>query len=180
MRLIEIQTGKSEKVSIDNPDKNKEMDIYMVRQNRQGDVVENVVVELKRPSVLLGEHELSQVKRYMNVIKKEDRFNSGKTKWTFYLVGNRFDTSSYIEGEIESHKSYGEPNLVHVVDDGKTKIYVLKWSEIFEDFSKNHSYLMEKLKLEEKLWLTEHADAAVEDALNNDATMPAYEIKSKK
>lgn len=40
----------------------------MIRQDRKGDVTENVVVELKRPTVALGEKELSQVKKYMQVI----------------------------------------------------------------------------------------------------------------
>ena len=34
-----------------------------------------------------------------------------------------------------------------------TKIYVLKWSEIFEKFSKRYEYLLGKLKYEEELWL---------------------------
>lgn len=33
-----------------------------------------------------------------------------------------------------------------------TKIYVLKWSEIFDEFSKRHEYLLDKLKLEEELF----------------------------
>ena len=54
-----------------------------------------------------------------------------------------------------------------------TKIYVLKWSEIFDDYSKRHDFLMEHLKLEEKLWLETHesADEAVTDVKNNSATL---------
>lgn len=44
------------------------------------------MVELKRPTVALGETQLSQVKKYLQVIRKEDRFNMGNVKWTFYLV----------------------------------------------------------------------------------------------
>lgn len=71
----------------------------MIRQDRKGEVTENVVVELKRPKVKLGEKEVSQVKKYMHVIRSNSRFNAGNVKWTFYLVGNDFDTSHYIEGE---------------------------------------------------------------------------------
>lgn len=54
-----------------------------------------------------------------------------------------------------------------------TKIYVLKWSEIFDEFSKRHEYLLEKLKLEETLWLKQHdnADDVVEDITSNSAIM---------
>lgn len=110
----------------------------------------------------------------MRVIKSTPRFNAGNVKWTFYLVGNEFDSSNYISGELESHKQLGEQHLIHCQDDGMTKIYVLKWSEIFDDYSKRHDFLMERLKLEEKLWLETHdsADSAVKSVQNNSATLP--------
>lgn len=150
--LILATTGKEEDVDIDHEDKNKEMDIFMIRQDRKGDVTENVVVELKRPTVALGETQLSQVKKYLQVIRKEDRFNMGNVKWTFYLVGNKFNTSGFLEGELENNKNHGEQHLVYWVDNGMTKIYVLKWSEIFDEFSKRHEYLLDKLKLEEAVY----------------------------
>jgi len=61
------------------------------------------VVELKRPTVALGEDQLSQVKKYMQVIRKDDGFN---------LVGNKFNTSGYVEGELDNNKSHGEEHLV--------------------------------------------------------------------
>ena len=171
--MIKAEMGIEEEVHIEHPDKNKEMDLYMIRQDRQGRVTENVVVELKRPKIKLGEKELSQVKKYMRVIKNTPRFNAGNVKWTFYLVGNEFDKSLYIPGELESHKFLGEQHLVHCQDNGLTKIYVLKWSEIFDDYSKRHDFLMEHLKLEEKLWLETHesADDAVTAVENNSATL---------
>ena len=80
---------------------------------------------------------------------------------------------NFLEGELENNKVHGEENLVYWVDNGMTKIYVLKWSEIFDEFSKRHEYLLEKLKLEETLWLKQHdsADDVVADIANNSATM---------
>ena len=62
-----------------------------------------------------------------------------------------------------------------------TKIYVLKWSEIFDEFSKRHEYLLDKLKLEEELWLRKHnsADEVVADAQNNSAIMEMPLIPKK-
>ena len=113
--LILATTGKDEDVDIDHEDKNKEMDIFMIRQDRKGDVTENVVVELKRPTVALGETQLSQVKKYLQVIRKDDRFNMGNVKWTFYLVGNKFNTSGFLEGELENNRNHGEQHLVYWV-----------------------------------------------------------------
>ena len=145
----------------------------MLRQDRHGNVTENVVVELKRPKIKLGEKEVSQVKRYMRVIKSEPRFNAGNIKWTFYLMGNEFDNSGYIEGELESHRNLGDQHLIHEQDNGMTKIYVLKWSELFDSYSKKHDFLMEKLKLQEKLWLEKHdsADNAIESIKDSSAKL---------
>lgn len=148
--LIKVQTGIDERVDINHPDKNKEMDIYMLRQDRHGNVTENVVVELKRPKIKLGEKEVSQVKRYMRVIKSEPRFNAGNIKWTFYLMGNEFDNSGYIEGELESHRNLGDQHLIHEQDNGMTKIYVLKWSELFDSYSKKTRFSYGKTKITRK------------------------------
>lgn len=178
--LILRTTGIEENVKIDHEDKNKQMDIYMIRQNRTGKVLENVVVELKRPSVSLGESELSQVKRYMRLIAKDDRFNASKTKWSFYLVGNKFSKDEYIEMELGNNKDKGEEHLVF--KNGNQKLFVLKWSDIFDEFNIKHNYLMDKLKVEEELWLKEHnnADEIVDDIKENSATMPSAIIPNKK
>lgn len=180
--LIVSTTGKDDKVSIGHPDKNKEMDIYMLRQDRKGQVTENVVVELKRPSIYLGEKEVSQVKRYMRVIQSDPRFNAGNTKWTFYLVGNQYDNSKFIEGELESHKYSGQQFLIHTADNSMTNIYVLKWSEVFNAFSKRYDFIMDKLSFQQELWLTKYnnADEATASLGNSTAKMPEAVIPKRK
>ncbi|MEA5009685.1 ATP-binding protein [Clostridium tyrobutyricum] len=183
MGLIKAQTGKNEKVSINNKDKNKEMDIYMLRQNVVGKVTENVVVELKRPTIALGEEQLSQVKRYMRVIKSDDRFNAvGNVKWIYYLVGNHFNSNGYMQGEIESHDNLGEQNLVHSEQKGNQRIYVLKWSDIFNGFTQKNKYLMDQLKLKQELWLRKHSSAneVVNDIKSNTATLAPPIVPKKK
>lgn len=180
--LIKTTVGNDEKISIDHPDKNKEMDIYMIRQDRKGVLTENVVVELKRPSVRLGEQEVSQIKRYMRVIKAEPRFNAGNVKWTFILVGNEFDGSGSIEGELVGHKSNGQQFLIHTQDEGLTNVYVMKWSEVFDGLLRRHDFLMEKLKFEQSLWLQKHGtpEDAVEETQNNSAKMPEAVVPKRK
>ncbi len=134
---------KAEKIT--HPDRLKELDIFLVRWLKQLDVVQNVIVELKHPDLTLGEKELSQVKKYMQVILSADQFNASNMTWKFYLVGNRIN--SFIEGEIENASSRGERNLVHAVRNHK--IYVRTWSEIFTDFDLRHDFLLERLKFEQ-------------------------------
>jgi hypothetical protein len=171
--LLIKTVGDDSKVTLEHEDKNKEMDIYMVRQDRNGNITENVVVELKRPTVPLGEAQLSQVKKYMRVIKSDDRFNAHNVKWTYYLVGNKFNQNGYMKDELESHRNLGEPHLVHADGNGNNKIYVLTWSDIFDDFSKRHEYLMSKMEVERELWLKRHdsVDETVKDIKENSATL---------
>lgn len=175
-RLLYFTDGESGKVRVDHPDAQKEMDIFMIRQRKDWSYIENVVVELKRPSVKIGERQLSQVKRYMRVIQSNDRFNASNYRWTYFLIGNTFDNSGFIEGEIRSHQSYGDESLVHT--DGNHKIYAMRWSELFNRFSIQHDFLLDKLKLSEKLWLEKHssADEVVAAACNNSAALEAEQI----
>jgi len=171
-RFNYILTGEDVKIDIDHPDKNKEMDIFAVRQDISSNGYTNIVVELKRPNVNLGEEELRQVKKYMYVILKQPKFNGPNMKWEFYLVGNKFDSSKYIENEIESQKNHGEKSLIFKID--KYKIYVKTWSEILAEFEMKHKYLNDKLELERQKLLPPDmtADSIVEDVKSNTANQP--------
>ena len=172
-RYIYLLNGETKEISIDHPDKNKEMDIFMVRQLLQSDTIHNVVVELKHPRVRLGEKELSQVKKYMRVILSQPEFNGKKHFWEFYLVGNQLDTQGFMEGEMESHKHHGEKSLVYSRDNHK--IYAKTWSDIFADFELRHKFLYEKLKLKREQLIEEstNADHIIQKVSRNSAIQPS-------
>lgn len=178
-RLLYFQSGKTDKVKINHEDVNKEMDIFMVRQNKSFGYLENIVVELKRPSVSLGEEQLSQVKSYMRVIISDARFNSPNSQWRYYLIGNKFNKNGYIEGELESNINHGEQGLVY--KNKNQKIYVKTWSQIFEEFSVTSDYLLKRLNFSKECWLKKHsnADDAVKDVVNNSARIDFEEIPNK-
>lgn len=136
-----------EDIGIEHPDKLKQMDIFAVRQDVTHQKYHNVVVELKHPNISLGETQLSQVKKYMSVILSNDYFTADNMTWEFYLIGNRFSSNGFIEGEIENNKNHGEPSLVYSIK--QCKIYVMRWSELFADFEMRHSHLNEKLMIEQ-------------------------------
>jgi hypothetical protein len=64
---------------------------------------EHLIVELKRPSVKLGSDEVLQIEKYALQIAEDIRFDKGKTKWIFKLIGNDYD--SYVRGRINQAKS---------------------------------------------------------------------------
>ena len=135
-----------EDTGIEHPDKLKQMDIFAVRQDVHSGSINNIVVELKHPDIRLGEKQLSQVKKYMNVIMSVDQFNAPNMTWEFYLIGNTFKSDNFIKNEINSNKGHGERSLVFKVD--RFKIYVKTWSEVFAEFQIRYDYLLQKLSLD--------------------------------
>lgn len=157
-RLTHILNNDSDKKSIDHKYKNREMDLFLVRQGKKQNKIENVVLELKHPvNIRLGKKEFDQIYDYYQVIQSESQFNAENMEWKFYLIGNKFDSTDYIADQIKSHKSHGEAGLAFT---GKYKIYVFKWSEVFTEFELKHDYLNEKLKLELDRLSDEQYDSA--------------------
>lgn len=148
-RFLYILRGEAKpkgSVYIDSPHRKKEMDIFAVQRKLNGSLKKCIVVELKRPSKVLGAKELQQVKKYFSVIDGEDRFNAPNVEWEFFLVGN--DYNKEIADELESARSHGEQSLIFSV--GKKKIYVKKWSEIFTEHEVNLNFLNEKLAIRQQ------------------------------
>lgn len=147
-----VSKSKINAEKIKHPDVNKEMDIFAFRQNNHSQKIENIVVELKRPNIQLGEIEVSQIKTYMGLIYNESQFNSPDAQWTFILVGNKFDKSGYIPREINNSKVWGKNNLIQHVDDAGQHydIYVRTWGSIFDEFEIRHKFLLDKLEMKRK------------------------------
>jgi hypothetical protein len=177
-RYIYLLRGEKKEVIIDHPDKNKEMDIFAVRQDLQNDIISNIVIELKHPLVKLGKKELDQVEAYLDVILKQHEFNASNMYWEFHLVGNSLDSTGYIERQYKNVEIYGEKSLVF--KNPRYKTYVKTWSEIFADFELRHKFLNEKLELErDKLIDSElSADEIINNIRNNTAAQPSHDFVS--
>lgn len=165
--------GEKKSRKINHADKQKEMDIFMVRQLPIGEhSISNVVIELKNPSIKLGATQLDQVKTYMRVILEQPEFNASNMMWDFYLIGNEFDATGYIEGEFENARSHGERSLAYRAK--QYRIYVKTWSEIFTEFEMRHKFLIEKLQLErDKIMVSEQsADEVIANQVYSSAAQP--------
>lgn len=172
--ILEGETYTRDEINIDDPDKRKQMDIFAVRQMKNGDVKSSIIVELKHPQIILGYKALEQVKRYKDVILKEDRFNASSIEWNFYLVGNKYNNQ--IENEIRNLKHNGEKSLVYSVDN--FKIYVKTWSEIFTEFELNYDFLFDKLQIEQKRIIESRGKTKEEiiNTQNNNTARAAEEL----
>lgn len=137
----------------DDPEKNRRPDIFMCRQrsipdsyNNDDDIEENIMVELKRPTVVIGKEQLRQIEDYMDYIIRNDQFNSSTRKWKFFVVSNRVD--NYIEKQYEAFQDKGKRYLVK--SSGNMEIFAMSWDDLFRTFTTKHKYLLAKLELDQK------------------------------
>ena len=177
-RYTYLLTEKDTSVEIDHQHKLKEMDIFACRQNTLVDRIENIVIELKHPSISLGEEQYSQLHKYLQVISTQPEFNGSNVHWEFYLIGRKFSTSKYIEDLIDTNKNHGIPSLILSKDNGRIKVYAKKWSEVFADFEIKHNFLDSKLKLEREQLFNELSTAnEVIEAIKDNSAIQPKEIK---
>jgi hypothetical protein len=71
---------------------------------------ENIIVELKRPSVVTGKEQYRQIEDYRDIILKEPKFQFQRRKWTFIVVGKEVD--DFIKGQYKSFSDKNRPLLV--------------------------------------------------------------------
>lgn len=153
-----------------HPDKNKEMDIFVVRQDKYHNKIHNVVLELKHPNRRLGKKYVRQVETYFEVILSDPRFNASNMEWSYYLIGNEYDTTGFIEAQLENAKNHGEPSLIFKARNHR--IYVKRWSELITDVELRHNFLNEKLQIQrEQLVLEEGAAKTADEVITRAQTL---------
>ncbi|MCD0444243.1 ATP-binding protein [Glycomyces sp. A-F 0318] len=87
---------------------------------------EHVVIELKRPSVHIGETELSQIKKYAHAVHKDARFATTDTRWEFWIIGD--DVKDEIELDINQQNR--DPGVA--VQTERMTVRVLTWAQIIQ------------------------------------------------
>ncbi|UXX78997.1 ATP-binding protein [Reichenbachiella carrageenanivorans] len=152
--LYFLEKGEKEKIRIEEKKRLKRPDVFICRQidvpdpnSNEYTLEENIIVELKRPSVDIGKDQYRQVEDYMNIIIDEPRFNSQLRKWKFILVGKRVD--SFIEGKYESQKNKGKKFLVESVSN--YEIYAMTWDDLFKIFDHHHKHLIDNLEFKKSV-----------------------------
>jgi len=176
-RHLHLLRGETPVKSINHEDKNREMDIFLCRQDVLTNEIKNIVVELKHPALKLGEQELAQVKKYMNVIMNEPQFNGSNMTWEFYLIGTDFNSKGEIEAALENAKPHGERSLAFKT--GPYKLYVKKWSELINEFDMKHKFLNDKLQLERRSIESEEGSGATASQIVKTASRNTAAIQKR-
>jgi hypothetical protein len=162
-----------DKQPLTHPDKNKEMDLFIAQKGfKVGDddkkYFHHVVIELKRPSIKLGDKELAQIKTYKNVIANEPQFQDENSVWDFELIGNEISeskiTAANLRAELDSNRMHGEPGLVQKT--GNYRIIVKTWKQILNEFELRYDEITNKLSLQELKIVSETPDKLTEDVVS--------------
>lgn len=106
-----------------------------------GERLENLVIELKRPTKVLGKKELDQIESYAYAIADDALFPKENTKWNFLLLGMNFD--KYVERKLKDKKN-GDGNYYNS-DDGHISISVIRWNKIIQENKLRFDFLKSKL-----------------------------------
>jgi len=122
----------------DNEDYNKIPDIVLWRNNKFGNVYENLVVEIKRPTKVLGSTEMDQIKKYALAISKDGRFSKENCKWRFILIGK--DIDDYIKNELSSTRS-------GFIEYPTYTIEIITWGELITNNKLKYEYFREKSRI---------------------------------
>ncbi|HQK40846.1 MAG TPA: ATP-binding protein, partial [Flavobacterium alvei] len=144
-----IESGKNNNEKLKSKDKLKRPDIFIARQaeitdpnSDQYTIEENIIVELKRPSVEIGKVQFDQIEEYIRFIINEPKFISELRTWKLILVGKKVD--DWIKDKYESNKGKGKRFLVEAVRN--YEIYAMTWDDLFKIFDIRHKHLVNKLE----------------------------------
>lgn len=129
----------------------RRMDIFTCGKRRYSDgtecgIEENLVIELKAPRVKLTKTVLRQVEDYMDFIRKQPQFSSPYRTWKFVAVCGEMDDD--VKSRCVAQKEKGKLGLVTQIEN--YEVYALTWDDIFSSFELRHSFLLEKLKMDQE------------------------------
>jgi hypothetical protein len=118
------------------------VDLLLARQIPQTrNRLEHLVIELKRPTVPIGNDEAQQIKDYALAVAEDDRFDKADVDWDFIAV------STKLAGTIpEESRQEGKPaGLLTTFKQGRVRVWARTWGEIIEETRHRHKFVKEKL-----------------------------------
>jgi hypothetical protein len=112
-----------------------------VPQNHS-DEREHLVVELKRPSVKIGENELNQIESYAFTVAADERFSSLKTRWSFWVISNDLDGFAK-----QKTRTLNNPRgRVFISEDGNIEVWAKTWAEVIAECKSRLRFVEDHLR----------------------------------
>lgn len=112
-----------------------------VRRHRADDI-EHLVVELKAPSVSIGDKEISQTNKYAIAVANDERFSTVPgVRWHFWVISN--DMTDYAKRMIQGGP---DRNRRLVFKDENICVGVKTWGEVIEENRARLQFFQEHLQ----------------------------------
>lgn len=102
---------------------------------------ENLIIELKKPSVDAGFAEKTQIESYASKVASDPRFPKEKTRWKFILI------TKNAKLEIEPFLNQKNRRFGHISEGDNFDVYILPWGHILSEARNRHEFIKEKLNL---------------------------------
>jgi len=137
-REIEIDTP------VTRPDGSRGIVDLMFSRNIQlagSEEREHLVVELKRPDVIVKADTLTQIKSYAFAVARDARFRDVPAKWVFWAVSSDIDDFA----KLDVNQRDRPRGMLHQSDDPSITIWVKTWSQIISDCRARLRFFSEKL-----------------------------------
>jgi hypothetical protein len=103
---------------------------------------EFLLIELKRPSLVISRKELDQVEDYVNALLTQPDFANTSTFWNFYLVSSEYDDA------VKERITQVERPVGLYLDKPSHKVWVKSWAELIRDAESRIDFVQEKLQIE--------------------------------
>ncbi|MDP2874959.1 MAG: ATP-binding protein [Holophaga sp.] len=91
--------------------------------------LEYLVVELKRPSVVVGSEEITQIEKYAQAVADDSRFHGIPARWTFWVISNDMDSFA----RRRASQAGAPRGRIHISDDPRMTVWIKEWSQVLHE-----------------------------------------------
>lgn len=128
-----LKATKRTDIVVDNPVKRVDgskgvIDLMLTRaiKTNRPDELEHLIVELKAPSVVIGQTEINQIESYAFAVAEDERFKNVNVRWDFWIISTDMDKIARRKSRTD-----GLPQgVLHRSEDKRITIWAKTWSEI--------------------------------------------------
>lgn len=122
------------------------VDLHLAAQYKEHDHIRHLVVELKAPDITLSQTELNQVEGYVNTVRTNAAFASGKSSWDFILVATDFD--ELVDDRIQAEYRDTGQFLAPGAKAGRPRVraFVRRWRDVIDENKRRLEFMTTALE----------------------------------
>ncbi len=107
-----------------------------------GERREFLLLELKRPSLVVTRRELDQLEDYVNAIRSQPDFKNTSTNWSFFLVTGEYDDA------VKERVTQSDRPVGLFLDKLNYKVWVKTWAELVRECEGRLHFVQQRLQIE--------------------------------